>query len=81
LEPAAVTVKIENGAANAAVKEVKAALAQLLEIEVPFLAIGVETGAPLQFAISLWQGGLPLGTLPYEGWLTMATAEPADWGV
>jgi alpha-amylase/alpha-mannosidase (GH57 family) len=78
-EPVAVAVKIENGAATSTPKEVKAALAQLLEIEVPFRVIGVEAGVALQFSISLWQGGLPLGTLPHEGWLHLPTAEPADW--
>jgi hypothetical protein len=78
-EPVTVAVKIENGAATSTPKEVKAALAQLLEIEVPFRVIRVEAGVPLQFSISLWQGGLPLGTLPHEGWLHLPTAEPADW--
>jgi hypothetical protein len=78
-EPVTVAVKIENGAATSTPKEVKAALAQLLEIEVPFRVIGVEAGVALQFSISLWQGGLPLGTLPHEGWLHLPTAEPADW--
>ncbi len=78
-EPVTVAVQVENGAATAAPKPVRAAFAQLLEMEVPFGVIGVEPGALLEFAISLWQGGLPLGTLPYEGWLQMPTAEPADW--
>jgi len=78
-EPITVAVKIESGAVMAASMEVKAALARLLEIEVPFRVIGAAAGVPLQFSISLWQGGLPLGTLPHEGWLHMATAEPGDW--
>ena len=78
-EPVTVAVVIENGGATSAPKEVKAALAQLLEIEVPFRLIRAEAGVPLQFSISLWQGGLPLGTLPHEGWLHLPTAEPADW--
>lgn len=78
-EPVTVAVQVENGAATAAPREVRAGFVQLLEVEVPFGVIGVEPGAVLQFAISLWQGGLPLGTLPYEGWLQMPTAEPADW--
>jgi len=27
----------------------------------------------------LWQGGLPLGTLPHEGWLQLSTAERVAW--
>jgi hypothetical protein len=78
-EPATVMVKLESGTANADHAEVKVAMRQLLEIEVPLHAIGGEPGVPVQFAVSMWRGGLPLGTLPYEGWLQVATAEPADW--
>jgi alpha-amylase/alpha-mannosidase (GH57 family) len=78
-DPAPVVVEMENGVARAEPAEVTAAVRQLLEIAVPLHAIGAESGAPLQFSISLWQGGLPLGTLPYEGWLLIATAEPVDW--
>jgi alpha-amylase/alpha-mannosidase (GH57 family) len=78
-DPAPVVVEMENGVARAEPAEVTAAVRQLLEIAVPLHAIGAEAGAPLQFSISLWQGGLPLGTLPYEGWLLVATAEPVDW--
>ena len=78
-EPVTVTVRIGQGGTISASEEVTAAYAQLLEIEVPFHAIGAEAGVPLQFAVSLWQGGLPLGTLPYEGWLNVPTAELGDW--
>lgn len=79
-QPVTVTVHLDSGAAKAEPTEIKVAMMQLLEIEVPLHAIGVEAGVPLQFAISMWRGGLPLGTLPYEGWLQLATAEPAAWG-
>ncbi len=79
-EPVSVVVKIEKGATTVTPQEAKAAFAQMLELEVPFSVIGAEQGVPLEFAISLWQGGLPLGTLPYEGWLQMPTAEPGNWG-
>ncbi len=78
--PVTVMVHLENGAVRAEPADIKVALRQVLEIAVPFHAIGVEAGVPLQFAISMWRGGLPLGTLPYEGWLQVPTAEPVDWG-
>ena len=79
-EPVPVVVRVQRGAATAAPAEVKAAFGRLLEIETPLRALGMESGGgPLQFAISVWQGGLPLGSVPYEGWLQMATADPAEW--
>ena len=78
-EPVTAIVQMENGAAKATLPDIKVALRQLLEIEVPLGAIQAEPGVLLRFQISLWQGGLPLGTLPHEGWLQLDTAEPVDW--
>ncbi len=78
-EPVTMAVQVDSGAAKTTFPDVKVALRQLLEIEVPLRAIRAEPGTTLQFQISLWQGGLPLGTLPHEGWLRMATARQADW--
>jgi alpha-amylase/alpha-mannosidase (GH57 family) len=77
-EPLTVIVQVEDGA-RATLPDVKVAMRQLLEIEVPLRTIQAEPGVVLQLRISLWQGGLPLGTLPHEGWLQLATAEPVDW--
>jgi hypothetical protein len=79
VEPAAVTVRIASGATEAKPPEVKVALRDLLEIEVPLRSIGVERGVALGFQISLWQAGLPLGTLPHDGTLRFSTAEPVEW--
>jgi hypothetical protein len=79
IEPAAVSVRIEGGMTEAKPPEVKVALRDLLEIEVPLGLIGTESGTPVRFQISLWQGGLPLGTLPHEGSLQMFTADPVEW--
>jgi alpha-amylase/alpha-mannosidase (GH57 family) len=79
-DPVTLMVQLDSGTVKANRAEIKIAMRQLLEIEVPFQTIGVESGVALQFAISMWRGGLPLGTLPYEGWLQMATADPVDWG-
>jgi hypothetical protein len=77
--PETVIVQVEDGAARTTPPDIKVALRQLLEIEVPLRAIRAEPGVVLRFQISPWQGGLPLGTLPHEGWLQLATAEPVDW--
>jgi len=77
--PETVIVQVEDGAARTKPPDIKVALRQLLEIEVPLRAIQVQPGVVLRFQISSWQGGLPLGTLPHEGWLQLATAEPVDW--
>ena len=79
VETETVVVHIENGVTRAAPPEVRAELRDLLEIEVPLRLIRAQAGAPLRFQISLWQGGLPLGTLPHEGSLGLSTVEPADW--
>jgi alpha-amylase/alpha-mannosidase (GH57 family) len=76
--PVTAVVRLDGGA-KVDSPEITVALHQLLEVEVPFHAIGAEPGVALQFAVSMWRGGLPLGTLPYEGWLHVATAEPVDW--
>jgi len=78
-EAGTVVVHVEDGATRASEPGVQAALRDLLEIAVPLTAIGAEPGTPLLFQISLWQGGLPLGTLPQEGSLQLSTAEPGDW--
>jgi len=79
--PATVVIKMENGTVVTAPAEVKAALGQLLEVRVPFSVMGASPGDVVQFSISLWQGGLPLGTLPQEGWLPLPTTEQAEWTV
>jgi len=78
-EPPAVTVRIEGGVTEAKPPEVKVALRDLLEIEVPLRLIGAAAGASLRFQISLWQAGLPAGTLPHDGALQFSTADPVEW--
>ena len=78
-EPETVIVHVADGAAKTTPPDIKVALRQLLEIEVPLRAVRAEPGAVVRFQISPWQGGLPLGTLPHEGWLQLATTEPVDW--
>jgi uncharacterized membrane protein len=78
-EPVTMAVQVNNGVVKTTWPDVEVALRQLLEIKVPLRAIRAESGTTLQFQISLWQGGLPLGTLPHEGWLRVVTVRQADW--
>ncbi|MBZ5595357.1 MAG: glycoside hydrolase [Acidobacteriia bacterium] len=79
--PEPVVIHVERGVTHATPPEVKVALRELLEIEVPLRLIRAQAGAPLRFQISLWQGGLPVGTLPHDGTLQLSTAEPLEWTV
>ena len=49
---------------------------RVIEASVPFSELAVEPGAELQFQLSIWQKGLPMASLPHEGWLSFSTAEP-----
>jgi hypothetical protein len=31
--------------------------------------------------LSLWQGGLPIGAVPHQGWITMRTTDPDEMGI
>jgi hypothetical protein len=74
-----VSVHVNGGATHATLQEISVALRDVLEIGVPLRSIGASSGMPLRFQLSLWQGGLPLGTLPHEGWLKLSTAERVAW--
>ena len=49
----------------------------LVEASVPLSALAVESGGQLKFQLSIWQNGLPMASLPHEGWLVFSTAEPS----
>ena len=74
-----VSVHVNGGATHATLQEISVALRDVLEIGVPLRSVGASSGMPLRFQLSLWQGGLPLGTLPHEGWLQLSTAERVAW--
>src|SRR5579863_2355234 len=78
-ESAAVGIAVTDGVARSTLPEVRAALRSVLEIAVPLRAIQVKPGTPLRFQMSIWQGGLPLSTLPLEGWLELSTGDPVEW--
>ena len=79
VDPQMFEIYIDGSATRATQPEITVALRDLLEIEVPLRLISAPAGAPVRFQISLWQGGLPVSTLPHEGFLQLSTAEPAEW--
>jgi hypothetical protein len=79
IEPATVVVHVADGATRATPSEIQSALRDLLEIAIPLSAVNAAPRAPVRFQISLWQGGLPLGSLPHDGWLELSTADTAEW--
>ena len=80
-DPVSLSVQLDGATAQSATTEVSVALRDILEIGVPMSVLGANTGTPVRFQISLWQGGLPLGTLPHEGWLQLSAADSGDWQV
>ena len=78
-EPAAVEISIGDGITRATPQDVKVALRSVLEAAIPLTAIQAPPGALLRFQMSIWQRGLPLGTLPHEEWLGLFTGNPAEW--
>jgi alpha-amylase/alpha-mannosidase (GH57 family) len=57
----------------------ESAFHKVLEIRLSLAALGVATGSTLKLHLSLWKDGLPVDTLPQDGWLEVSTAEPTDW--
>jgi hypothetical protein len=43
----------------------------ILEAGVPFAALGAAPGQPVQFQFSLWKDGLPMASVPRQGWLEL----------
>ncbi len=52
---------------------------RILEMRVPLAALPHQ-GDKLRFQFSLWQEGLPVDALPFEGWIELGTSEPKEWG-
>ena len=57
---------------------VECAYARVLEIRISLAALGLRHGEGLRFALSLWQGGLPMDAVPQQGWLEMRTTDPDE---
>lgn len=55
------------------------AFRKVLEGRLALAALGVKSGQPVRFELSLWKDGLPLDAVPQHGYLEISTAEPTDW--
>ena len=64
----------------AAPGQIDCAFVHVLEVRMPLAALGVAPGGGVRFLFSLWQGGLPMEAVPQQGWLEMATTNPAEMG-
>jgi hypothetical protein len=79
VESVSLVVHVADGATHATFSQIQSALRDLLEIAVPLSLVRPAPGTPVRFQISLWQGGLPLGSLPHEGWLELSTTDNVEW--
>jgi len=59
---------------------VECAFARILEARISLAALGLRPGEGLRFAVSLWQGGLPVDAVPQHGWIEMRTTDPDQLG-
>jgi alpha-amylase/alpha-mannosidase (GH57 family) len=67
-------------AAPAVASPMDCALAHVLETRISLAALALRPGEGLRFALSVWQGGLPMDAVPQEGWLEMRTTDPDQLG-
>ena len=59
---------------------VQCAYSRVLEVRLSMAALGLRPGEGLRFAVSIWQGGLPVDAVPQQGWIEMRTTDPAQFG-
>jgi hypothetical protein len=59
--------------------DAEVAMGTVLELSVPLRSLHAGPGVPLHFQFSFWKGGLPLGTLPHEGWIELRAADSVEW--
>jgi alpha-amylase/alpha-mannosidase (GH57 family) len=76
--PAAATISFE-GAHVLGSGQVVCAFARVLEAKFPLSSAGIGKGAGVRFQFSLWQDGLPLDAIPQQGWIELASTDPADF--
>ncbi len=76
---AALTIRLLGGAANAD-EPIECACGRILEARIPLRLAGIARNGGLRFQFSLWQGGLPIDAVPQQGWLGIATTDPAEVG-
>jgi alpha-amylase/alpha-mannosidase (GH57 family) len=66
--------EIVEGASNGTA----AAYRKSLEVSLPLESAAVHPGDLLKLQVSLWHEGLPVDSLPAQGWLECPTADPSD---
>jgi len=59
---------------------VECAFARVLEARMSLAALGLRPGEGLRFAVSLWQGGLPVDAVPQQGWIDLRSTDPEQLG-
>ncbi len=74
-----VRLHLAGGSVQTDLPAVEASFHKILEVRLPFAALGAGQGYVLRFQVSLWQDGLPMDSLPAQGRLECPTGEPADW--
>jgi len=78
---AALWIRLEQGRAvvvEGACDGTVAAFRKCLEVCVPLESASVHAGDLLKLQVSLWHEGLPVDSLPSQGWLECPTADPSD---
>ncbi len=84
-----VTIRFASGGAQASEavmaspgieSPVECAFARVMEARISLAALGLRPGEGLRFAVSLWQGGLPVDAVPQQGWIEMRTTDPEQLG-
>ncbi|MBS1856689.1 MAG: glycoside hydrolase [Acidobacteria bacterium] len=59
--------------------QVECAFARVLEAKLPLAVAGIGKGQGVRFQFSLWQEGLPMDAVPQQGWIELASTNPADF--
>ena len=57
------------------------AFGRVLECRMPLQGMGIAAGKGLRFQLSLWEDGLPVDSVPQQGWLEMRTTNPVEMAV
>jgi len=72
------TIAFSQGGARAeGIDSVECALGRVLEIAIPLGSIGVTAGRGVRFQLSIWESGLPMDAVPQQGWIELASTDPA----
>jgi len=75
--PAANATIVFEGTGARGTDGVVCAFARVLEAQFSLESAGVKNGDGVKFQFSMWQGGLPLDAVPQQGWIELASTNPA----